>query len=830
MLDGSVLTYLWNCERINLAGSTCTDSEGTELTLTETESLSFPANTFSADYDMTFTLTVAEGDLERTTSLDVYVNEAASLSVSAPGFIRLFPQDPLYLMLSLQDPESYTYAWTCAELELTDLSDTDLEWYVLEIAKGELQEGELYTFEATITGDEESATTVTKVYVERSFSEGTCGVTPSDVGIGEETEFEIDCTGFTDLETSATPQIRYFYQIVDEDSSYYTPLSGFLHSEGIVRVLPSGIADNYVVGIKAELTASNGARMDYYFETISTPADSIDHSKSALDSLFAATDLEDPEDLRNSLILSVSYLDTASEDAEEAEKVEVILTHIDTLETLSSTGFDENISYILEKLSSNDNALTKANAQLILDEMDDLNTRELSAINASGVLDPSDYESKTLNMGLSKESLDALSQTLENVLRVRFDVEEDESIGSAENNSLIMELLITLGRGYASDDVPNDVAPEAAQYQTYVRIVPIKLYGVEFQSSRIEAPNFNFRFGEEGINLDASDDLTLYEMIITEFPSFLYNHLELDYPLLSSIAQVKVFEDESKSELTFNDLVDFKVELTATSPTEFDTCAFESADDFTSSGISASIDDSETLVICVSPNLGDFGLINCGEGSFIASDGECSICDTNCDTCESESTNCLTCPDDTYIHFYDNVCYETCPDGTTDVLETADDLTCIDCDDNCDTCQDELAHCLTCKDEGDTFFYLNVCYSECPDGTIAEGVICYLLFEASLESSDQTLTETSTYTFTFTLTETSAAESVFQFEFPSGITLPAQENYDGNDIMTFAQMDDDTKIVKLTADEELAIETEYTIYFNNFPNPVNLHLYICSYF
>jgi hypothetical protein len=286
---------------------------------------------FPAHYDMTFTLTVdidtPDGTRSASTSFDVYIKEvtSTSLAVTAPGYIKTVRHDPLYIILSFESADIFdlTYQWTCDKLDLSAIAE---DWYILAIEPDTLTEGELYTFESSVTAGSKTGTTVTKVYVERSFTSGECSVVP-DEGDGELDFFQIGCAGFLEIETGAIPSLTVYYKITGSVRDFYIPLSGKIYTESISRRLPIAKAEeDYEISLKLVLAANNGAIQEHYLTVKSIAPATVDHSSTGLDSFLDTTDDEDPESVRNALVLCTEFLDPESDDAdEEVAKAEAIL-------------------------------------------------------------------------------------------------------------------------------------------------------------------------------------------------------------------------------------------------------------------------------------------------------------------------------------------------------------------------------------------------------------------------------------------------------------------------------------------------------------------------
>ncbi|KAG2471209.1 PCSK5 convertase, partial [Polypterus senegalus] len=122
----------------------------------------------------------------------------------------------------------------------------------------------------------------------------------------------------------------------------------------------------------------------------------------------------------------------------------------------------------------------------------------------------------------------------------------------------------------------------------------------------------------------------------------------------------------------------------------------------------------------------------CDEGFFLDQEGSCveqcppgffanpasllcEECAPNCETCQDSMDNCLSCRKDGYSLFlYEGSCWSNCPDGYFGSPED----TCEVCDSLCLTCEESKSKCLSCV----PYFYLengqctaNCSYNYYPD-------------------------------------------------------------------------------------------------------------------
>lgn len=114
----------------------------------------------------------------------------------------------------------------------------------------------------------------------------------------------------------------------------------------------------------------------------------------------------------------------------------------------------------------------------------------------------------------------------------------------------------------------------------------------------------------------------------------------------------------------------------------------------------------------------------CPDGQYPnATSLKCLICDSNCDTCSSDSVTCDTCYMDGGAHVFleGTVCVEKCKDGFYGENST---YTCDACADGCATCfGPDLTDCFTCRlaDDGTTNFYKLADKTECMDSACPNG-------------------------------------------------------------------------------------------------------------
>ena len=82
---------------------------------------------------------------------------------------------------------------------------------------------------------------------------------------------------------------------------------------------------------------------------------------------------------------------------------------------------------------------------------------------------------------------------------------------------------------------------------------------------------------------------------------------------------------------------------------------------------------------------------SCQSGYFDNGSATCEICSPNCTLC-SAIDNCQECI--AGFFFYENYCYETCPDGS---FQNGSSLNCSSCDPEvCLTCTVNQTNCILC--------------------------------------------------------------------------------------------------------------------------------------
>ncbi|MBN3294444.1 PCSK5 convertase, partial [Polypterus senegalus] len=126
----------------------------------------------------------------------------------------------------------------------------------------------------------------------------------------------------------------------------------------------------------------------------------------------------------------------------------------------------------------------------------------------------------------------------------------------------------------------------------------------------------------------------------------------------------------------------------------------------------------------------------CPNGTYEDSNSwRCESCHSSCQTCNGPlARDCRVCPDGNmpiygqcpsvsckegqYLEGFfldqEGSCVEQCPPG---FFANPASLLCEECAPNCETCQDSMDNCLSCRKDGySLFLYEGSCWSNCPDG------------------------------------------------------------------------------------------------------------------
>ena len=149
------------------------------------------------------------------------------------------------------------------------------------------------------------------------------------------------------------------------------------------------------------------------------------------------------------------------------------------------------------------------------------------------------------------------------------------------------------------------------------------------------------------------------------------------------------------------------------------------------------------------------------------------------------------------------------------------------CNYPCQSCDDSYPdQCTQCfqSDEyvfspQEMYFYQNQCFEECPDNTTNIDPICYPVFQVDLDISDKTQLETASYEFTFNFVFAVPVGSEVHFEFDSNLELPSSDKFE-NDLMTYSAIDDANVVTFITSDDLSGEQLPIT--FTEIQNPVIL--------
>ena len=97
----------------------------------------------------------------------------------------------------------------------------------------------------------------------------------------------------------------------------------------------------------------------------------------------------------------------------------------------------------------------------------------------------------------------------------------------------------------------------------------------------------------------------------------------------------------------------------------------------------------------------------------------CVKCDDNCKECEGNPTNCTECNlGSGFTYFYENKCYNTCPEDTYSHVEPSGSKNCSKCSapDNCASCYGTASNCTSCIATPDKHYLVqgqNKCVTDC---------------------------------------------------------------------------------------------------------------------
>ncbi|KAL4464822.1 hypothetical protein ABPG74_011383 [Tetrahymena malaccensis] len=132
---------------------------------------------------------------------------------------------------------------------------------------------------------------------------------------------------------------------------------------------------------------------------------------------------------------------------------------------------------------------------------------------------------------------------------------------------------------------------------------------------------------------------------------------------------------------------------------------------------------------------------DCGQGQWgNNTNWTCQLCDSSCYTCSQSATNCTSCPSTSCLScssplFLKNyACITTC----NPIGEYGDQITrkCTLCDISCNTCDLQSSNCLSCT--GSLQFYQNTCLSVCPQHYYGFNNVCQKQCPNSMYPDDNT--------------------------------------------------------------------------------------------
>ena len=132
-------------------------------------------------------------------------------------------------------------------------------------------------------------------------------------------------------------------------------------------------------------------------------------------------------------------------------------------------------------------------------------------------------------------------------------------------------------------------------------------------------------------------------------------------------------------------------------------------------------------------------LTSCPANVTVVQDTRCVNCSDNCKTCNGLPSVCTSCNEGFKLDVTDSICKTVCPAGTS--VETEDK--CLPCDPTCRTCASTNAsYCLTCQFGLNFYDTQKQCLVTCPNKTVAltrAGVkICEDCADGCLECQNRT--------------------------------------------------------------------------------------------
>ena len=101
---------------------------------------------------------------------------------------------------------------------------------------------------------------------------------------------------------------------------------------------------------------------------------------------------------------------------------------------------------------------------------------------------------------------------------------------------------------------------------------------------------------------------------------------------------------------------------------------------------------------------------------FVDGSNQCQLCNSNCNTCQTTATYCLSCSGNSYLSSNSNSCVDECPSGYYGANNLCNQcLTCLSCRGNGNNCQ-------SCQPNN--VLYGSICLSACPSSYYNNNQVC----------------------------------------------------------------------------------------------------------
>lgn len=319
----STLNFTWVC--VSDAGSQCKDEDGRALTLPNTPTLVFPAQTLAENVTYTFTLIVSTIDGRSTTTsvkVSMVKNTPPSVSISKPDSLMVGSSQQLSLTGSVTPSTNVTYLWTetTGQLDLNNRNNllTSRNNINLVIKPNVLTPGSKYSFVLEATNANGTGIAGVDIAVSPLPHGGICSVSPTS-GTVVTTPFAISCNGWEDDSPLA---YTFSYMLSGTEvilrSQAATSLSTSLP-------LPSG-GSNAVPIIVKITNKYNATTVTTFNATVTLPASNGSSNTAFVQSAFdqVTADLNqygDPDASIQSLVALSSVLQAPSSGSGDAQAV-----------------------------------------------------------------------------------------------------------------------------------------------------------------------------------------------------------------------------------------------------------------------------------------------------------------------------------------------------------------------------------------------------------------------------------------------------------------------------------------------------------------------------